>query len=452
MPEKPKVNRRQFLEKSGLIAAAASAASARLASGQVNNSAAVSLKPVRLGFIGVGIRGTLLMEAAAGIAGVELKAAADCYKGHLDRAQEAFTSALAVTGDYKELLARADVDAVVIATPDHWHLKMTQDALAAGKHVYVEKPMTHRWEEGETFIAAAEKSGKVVQVGSQYMSMGCARQASDFIKSGRLGQVTLVEGRFHRNTATGAWYYPIPPDASPTTVDWKGFLGSAQPHDFDLRRFFQWRLFWDYSGGLPTDLFVHLVTATHQLMGVQEPESVFSFRRHLPLEELPRGAGPDDLDGEVPGGLRAAAVEHREQRPSGADPHHLRQRGHARVHGRRLQALLRAAHGELRLLDTLVAEGHDREVQGADGARRQPRAARRARDRRPGRVQARTTRTRPAPTSATGSRRSARAASRSRTCASATTRRSWATCATCPTRPASPCAGTRRPARSRRRP
>jgi predicted dehydrogenase len=277
MPEKAKVNRRQFLEKSGLIAAAASAASARLASGQVNNAAAVTLKPVRLGFIGVGIRGTLLMEAAAGIAGVELKAAADCYKGHLDRAQEAFTSALGVTGDYKELLARADVDAVVIATPDHWHLKMTEDALAAGKHVYVEKPMTHRWEEGEAFIAAAEKSGKVVQVGSQYMSMGCAKQASDFIKSGRLGQVTLVEGRFHRNTATGAWYYPIPPDASPTTVDWKGFLGAAQPHDFDLRRFFQWRLFWDYSGGLPTDLFVHLVTATHQLMGVQEPESVFSF-------------------------------------------------------------------------------------------------------------------------------------------------------------------------------
>ena len=160
MAQNEKVDRRQFLEKSGLIAAAASAASARVAGAQLNNAAAVTLKPVRLGFIGVGIRGTLLMEAAAGIAGVELKAAADCYKGHLDRAQEAFTSALAVTGDYKELLSRADVDAVMIATPDHWHLKMTQDALAAGKHVYVEKPMTHTWEEGEAFIAAAEKSGK----------------------------------------------------------------------------------------------------------------------------------------------------------------------------------------------------------------------------------------------------------------------------------------------------
>jgi predicted dehydrogenase len=279
MAQSDRVNRRQFLEKSSLIAAAAAAATggARRASAQVNNAAAIQLAPVRLGFIGVGIRGTLLMEAAAGIAGVELKAVADCYKGHLARAQESFSPPPDVTGDYKQLLARGDVDAVVIATPDHWHLKMTEDALAAGKHVYVEKPMTHSWEEGEAFIAAAEKSGRKLQVGSQYMSMGCAQKAAELIKSGQLGQVTLVEGKFHRNTATGAWYYPIPPDASPATVDFKSFLGAAPPHDFDLRRFFQWRLFWDYSGGLPTDLFVHLVTATHQLMGVEEPESVFSF-------------------------------------------------------------------------------------------------------------------------------------------------------------------------------
>jgi predicted dehydrogenase len=279
MSKKSRVNRRQFLEQSGLIAAAAAGAAARArpAGAQINNAAAVSLKPVRLGFIGVGIRGTLLMEAAAGIAGVEIKVAADCYRGHLDRAQELITPPPAVTGDYREILARADVDAVVIATPDHWHLRMTEEALAAGKHVYIEKPMTHRWEEGEAFIAVAERSGKRVQVGSQYTSMGAAQKAAQLIRSGQLGQVTLVEGRFHRNSATGAWYYPIPPDASPATVDFKGFLGPAPAREFDLRRFFQWRLFWDYSGGLPTDLFVHLVTATHQLMGVEEPESVFSF-------------------------------------------------------------------------------------------------------------------------------------------------------------------------------
>jgi len=285
------IDRRQFLQRSALLAATAgTAGSARKASAQVNNAAALSLKPVRLGFIGVGIRGTLLMEAAAGIAGVQVAAAADCYKGHLDRAQELISPAPTVTGDYTEILARTDIDAVAIATPDHWHLKMTQEALAAGKHVYIEKPMSHAWEEGEAFIAAAEKSGKAVQVGSQYSSMGCAAQAAEFVKSGRLGQVTLVEGRIHRNSATGAWYYPIPPDASPATVDWKRFLGPAQPREFDLRRFFQWRLFWDYSGGLPTDLFVHLVTATHHIMGVEAPDTVFSFAdiyHWKPYREVP---------------------------------------------------------------------------------------------------------------------------------------------------------------------
>jgi predicted dehydrogenase len=272
------ISRRQFLERSPLLGAAvAAAAGARPAEAQINNTAVAPPEPVRLGFIGVGIRGTLLMEAAAGISGVEIVAAADCYQGHLDRARELMSPTLATTRDYGEVLSRSDVDAVVIATPDHWHLKMTQEALAAGKHVYVEKPMTHSWEEGERFIEAAARSGKVVQVGSQYMSMACAEKAGELVKSGRLGRVTLVEGRFHRNSSTGAWYYPIPPDASPATIDWKGFLGPAPKRDFDLRRFFQWRLFWDYSGGLPTDLFVHLVTATHQLMGVQEPESAVSF-------------------------------------------------------------------------------------------------------------------------------------------------------------------------------
>jgi len=272
------MNRRQFLQKTTLLAAAASAVgTAKKASAQINNSAGVSIKPVRLGFIGAGIRGTLLMEAAAGIAGAQIAAVVDCYKGHLDRAQELVSPAPSVTGDYTAILSRADIDAVVIATPDHWHLTMTQDALAAGKHVYIEKPMTHSWEEGAAFIAAADRSGKILQVGSQYMSMGCARKAAEFIRSGRLGQVTLVDGRIHRNSATGAWYYPVPPDASPATVDFKRFLGSAPARDFDLRRFFQWRLYWDYSGGLPTDLFVHLVTATHQLMGVQQPDSVFTF-------------------------------------------------------------------------------------------------------------------------------------------------------------------------------
>ena len=165
MAARDSINRRQFLEKSSLIAAAASAAGARAASAQLNNSAAVSVKPVRLGFVGVGIRGTLLMEAAAGIAGVEVKAAADCYKGHLERAQELITPVPEITGDYKQLLSRADIDAVVIATPDHWHLKMAADAVAAGKDVYLEKPVSRTLEDGDALLKLAEA---LVRAGVDY--------------------------------------------------------------------------------------------------------------------------------------------------------------------------------------------------------------------------------------------------------------------------------------------
>ena len=327
----------------------------------------------------------------------------------------------------------------MIAAPDHWHLKMTQDALAAGKHVYIEKPMTHSWEQGEAFIAAAEKSGKVVQVGSQYMSMGCAKMAAGFIKSGRLGQVTLVEGKIHRNSSAGAWYYPIPPDASPSTVDFARFLGSAPPRDFDLRRFFQWRLFWDYSGGLPTDLFVHLITATHQLMGVQEPESVFTFGdiyhwkhyREVPDQMTSMVKYPDGFV------LRLTSTS------SNGHPGPLLtfygSEGTLEYNGGSCTVLPRTARRELRLLHALLAEGDNGGVQAVDEPERETHAAGRRRGGRAGRVHGRpATRTRRGRTCGTGSRPSGPAASPSRTCASATTRRWSATCATCPTSPASP--------------
>ena len=121
---------------------------------------------------------------------------------------------------------------------------MALDAMAAGKDVYVEKPMTHRWEDGDAIIDAARKQKRIVQVGSQWASVEANAQAIDIIKSGKLGQVTLVDGRMHRNTPTGAWYYPVPPDASPETIDWPRFIGPAPQHPFDASRFFQWRLYW----------------------------------------------------------------------------------------------------------------------------------------------------------------------------------------------------------------
>jgi len=273
-----KLPRRSFIRQGLVGTTVAGAASLGLNASSIARAIGAGDR-INLGLIGGGHRGRFIIEQMAKGSGdnFALVAFSDIWTQRREsypvEAEKILKIKPKAYADYRKLLEDTDVDAVVIATPDHQHAGQT----IAGKHVYVEKPMTHSWEEGEAFIEAAEKSGKVLQVGSQYPSMGCAREAAELIKSGRLGQVTLIEGRIHRNTATGAWYYPIPPDASPETIDWKSFLGSAPPCDFDLRRFFQWRLFWDYSGGLPTDLFVHLITAVHQMMGVQEPESVVSF-------------------------------------------------------------------------------------------------------------------------------------------------------------------------------
>jgi len=277
MEKENSLNRREFLGKTTLLAAGLAAGAAQKARAQLNNAAGKKVERVGVGFIGVGIRGTQHLEGSLQVAGVVPVMACDLYNGHLDRAREITNGKIEVTKAYEEVLARKDIEAVVVAAPDHWHKKIVLDAFDAGKNVYVEKPLTHKIEDGEELIRAAQKSGRVVQVGSQYMSMACAQKAVDLIKSGRLGQITLVDAKIHRNSSTGAWYYPIPPDASPETIDWKKFIGESKWYDFDPKRFFQWRLFWDYSGGLPTDLFVHLVTATHQLMGVTAPQTVVAF-------------------------------------------------------------------------------------------------------------------------------------------------------------------------------
>ena len=278
MPDNGSISRRAFLEKTTLLASAAGiAGGAKKARAQLNNG--IQPPPGRVGvaFIGVGIRGTILLKDSLPVAGVEPVAICDLYQGHLDAIKETVDQTIFTTRDYQEILARSDVDAVVLAVPDHWHKRTFIESLQAGKHVYQEKPMTHRWEDGEEFIKAEKKYKKVVQVGSQFLSMACVDKAKDIINSGRLGQITMIEARMHRNSSTGAWYYPIPPDASEQTIDWKRFIGDSKWYDYDTRRFFQWRLFWDYSGGLPTDLFVHLVGSVHDLMGVETPEKVISF-------------------------------------------------------------------------------------------------------------------------------------------------------------------------------
>lgn len=270
------LSRRKFIGQSVRTATALGLAPA-LSLGRPGRSILGANDSIGLGHIGVGIRGTILMQHTKPLPGTRLIEAADLYDGHLERAKEVAGGPLKLGKDYQRLLENKDIQAVLIAVPDHWHKAIALAALAAGKDVYLEKPMTYRWEDGGLIAAAARKHGRILQVGSQYQSAPANEQAREIIKSGKLGKITLIDGRIHRNTGTGAWYYPIPPDASPQTVDWKRFLGAAPWHEFDARRFFQWRLYWDYSGGLPTDLFVHIVTATHTLMGVEMPSRVTAF-------------------------------------------------------------------------------------------------------------------------------------------------------------------------------
>lgn len=245
---------------------------------QAGAALAASQFPVRaandklqVAFIGCGARSHELMRALMQVEGTAITGLVDAYKGRLERASERVGAQAKVYKTYTDVLADKSVDAVVIVTPDHWHKRMVVDAVNAGKDVYCEKPLTFRASEGPEIIAAAKKNNRIVQVGSQGVSGDTAAKAKEWIKSGKLGKVTLIRASYNRNTASGAWIYPIPPDASPETVDWNMFLGSAPKRPYSNERFFRWRCFKDYSGGIATDLFVHLCTTIHYVMDAKMP-------------------------------------------------------------------------------------------------------------------------------------------------------------------------------------
>jgi predicted dehydrogenase len=264
------MNRREFV-KSSLVVGLGASVTRKTFAGQAPPSDRITV-----GLIGSGARGQELLQAAAPLPGVELVAVCDAYSGRAERARARTNGRATIYSDYRQILDSKEIDTVIVATPDHWHKTMVIDALQAGKDVYVEKPMTYAVDEGPQIVDAVRKTGRIVEVGSQGISSATAAKAREMIKAGRLGQITMVRATYNRNTAEGAWIYPIPPDASERTVNWQQFLGSAPKRPFSLERFFRWRCYWDYSGGIATDLFVHLMTTIHHVMDANMPRNVIA--------------------------------------------------------------------------------------------------------------------------------------------------------------------------------
>jgi len=232
---------------------------------------------IAVGVIGTGARGQELMDAVQQSPQAEIVGLVDAYKGRLERALSRTQRRAKIYPTGRELLADKSIDAVVIAIPDHLHKAAVVDALRAGKDVYCEKPLTYRASEGLEIIHAARAGERILEVGSQGPSSAFERKAKEMIRAGRLGRITMIRAAYDRNTASGAWIYPIPPDASPATVNWAMFEGSAPQHPFSPERFFRWRCYQEYSGGIATDLFVHLCTTIHFLMDVRMPARVMAM-------------------------------------------------------------------------------------------------------------------------------------------------------------------------------
>ncbi len=279
---KKDTSRRRFLKKATLGTAAITAAPTLLAASYeqrillpnraYDNTNYAANDQVNLGLIGTGIQGIYDTMAALKTSGVKLVAACDLYTGRLDRAKELWGNDVFVTRDYRQLLDRKDVDAVIIATSDHWHETIAVAAMKAGKHVYCEKPMVQNFGEGQAMIKTQKETGMVCQVGSNGMSSLGNVKAKQLYDEGAIGEIVYIDMYNDRYSAEGAWQYPIPPDASPQTVDFDTFLGNAPKVPYEPKRFFRWRNYQDYGTGVAGDMFVHAFSTLNYIISSNGPE------------------------------------------------------------------------------------------------------------------------------------------------------------------------------------
>jgi predicted dehydrogenase len=241
---------------------------------------------VKVGWIGVGMRGYHCMDQMYKLSKdlVNVVAVCDTYTGNLargkDRVQtnEGSSASPKTYADFKELLADPNVETVFIMTPEHLHYPMMKAALAAGKNIYVEKPLAHTIEQGAELVRLAEKTGKVVQVGTQNRSNKLYIKARELFQDGMIGEVHYVRAFWYRNfqpqdPTPAAWRYPIPGDTSESNTDWKRFLDGTSSRAFDKHRYWQWRNYWDYSGGISTDLLVHQTDISNFVLNKTVPSS-----------------------------------------------------------------------------------------------------------------------------------------------------------------------------------
>jgi predicted dehydrogenase len=238
---------------------------------------------IRIGGIGVGGRGAYDLGLAAKAENTEVVAVADVYAPRLAEIKEKLAPNGLAFKDYRELLDRNDIDAVIIGSPDHWHVPMILDAVRAGKDVYCEKPVSHSIEEGEKLLAATADSKQVIQIGYQQRSWQHYIAAREIVASGRLGALPLIQSSWYQG------YSHAVKAAASSDIDWKSFLGSAPDQPFDPVRRANWRWFWDFGGGHLTDLFSHWVDVIHWYTGQSSPTAVDALgtRNVFPEFECP---------------------------------------------------------------------------------------------------------------------------------------------------------------------
>jgi predicted dehydrogenase len=225
---------------------------------------------VRFGIIGVGMQGNGLLATSIQLPGVQCAAACDLYDGRHDLAKEIAGASLPTTRRYQDLLDNKDIDCLIAAVPDHWHKKIVVDAVNAGKDIYCEKPMSHSPADGLEMVAAAQKTKRIVQVGSQRVSSVVCAKAKELVAQGALGDLMMVEGWIGRNSPSGAWEYPPPPDLSLQNLDWDTWLGTAPKHAFDPLVFARWRCWKEYGTGVAGDLLVHLMSGMLFMLSLNE--------------------------------------------------------------------------------------------------------------------------------------------------------------------------------------